>query len=80
MGFGELGEILNNFEGGKLRKANQELVRREIVGIQLPTIQAEEGENDFGTAISGDLGNSGDQSSLLGQQKTDIGEKALGEC
>ena len=57
-------------------EGNQELIRREIVGSQLHTIQ-EERVNDFGTAISGDLGNSGDQSSLLEQQETDIGEKVL---
>ena len=38
-GFGELGAILSNFEEDKMRKASQELIRREIVGCQLPTIQ-----------------------------------------
>ena len=57
-GFGELGEILNNSEEDKIWLGNQELIRQESVGSQLHTIQ-EEREIDFGTVISGDLGNSG---------------------
>ena len=76
-GFGELGAILNNVEEDKIWKANQELIRRESVESQLRTIR-EETEKDFRTAISGDLENSGGQSSLLEQKEANIGENVLG--
>ena len=42
-GFDELRTILNNFEEDKMRKANQELIRRGSVGSQLPTVREEGG-------------------------------------
>ena len=72
-GFGEW--VLGNSEEDKSWKANQELIRQESVGVQLHTIQ--EIENDFGTAISGGLGNGGGQSSPLEQQETDIARELL---
>ena len=63
--FEELGELLNNFVGDKLWQANRELVRKESVGESITYYSRRRKSNDFGTAISGDLGNSGDQSSLL---------------
>ena len=74
-GFGELG-ILSNFEEDKSWKANQELIRKESVGNQLPTIQECGVANDIGAAISGNLGNGGGQSSLLAQQEAKIGDRS----
>ena len=73
-GFRELRTILNDFEGDKMRKTKQELIREESVGSQLPTIR-EDGEIDFGAAISE---NGGDPSSLPEQQEADIGKEMLG--
>ena len=70
------GGILRNFEEDKHRKRKQELIRRERIGGKLHTTQEEARASDFGATISGDLGNSGNQSSLLEQQETDIDEKA----
>ena len=53
-GFGELSTILNDSEGDKMRKANQELIRRESVGSQLHTIQ--DRENDSGRRFRKMLG------------------------
>ena len=44
--------ILNNFEGDNSWKANQELIRKESVGNQLPTTQEWGIENDIGATIS----------------------------
>ena len=42
LSFVELGEILNNSEGDKIWKENEEVRRRESVANQLPTIAEEE--------------------------------------
>ena len=55
LGVGELRTISDNFEGDKMRKANQEAIRQASVGSQLHTIKEEEFENDFGSMISEDL-------------------------
>ena len=45
----------------------------------IPTIPEEEIGNDFGSVISGDFGNGGDQITLPEQQETNTDEKALGD-
>ena len=55
---------------------NQDAIRREIAASQLHTIQ-EEIDSDFGTAISEDIRNGGDQSSLPEQQETNIDGEML---
>ena len=76
-GFEELRTILNNFEEDKMWKANQELIRQDSVESQLHTIQEGGIGNDFGTAISEDLRNGGDQSALLEPQETNIEAETL---
>ena len=77
VGFGELGEIMNNSAGDKFWNANQESIRRESVESQSRAIQEDRGD-DFGAVISGDLWNSGGRIALPEQQETDIGENVLG--
>ena len=50
LGFGELGEILNNFEEDKIWKENKESIMRESVGGQLHAIQ--EGGGGGGGPVS----------------------------
>ena len=52
--------------------------RQEGVWSQLPAIQEGEGGNDFGAALSGNLGNGGDQSSIAEQQEAN--NATSGEC
>ena len=62
-------------------KAGEETRRRQSVGNQLPKIpEEEEGKgNDFGTAISKDFGNGGEQSTLPEHQDTVTDAKELGD-
>ena len=79
LGFGELRETLNNFEEGKIWKANGETRWRESVGNQLHAIREEDSRNDSGAAISRDFGNDWDQITLPEQQEADTDEKASGD-
>ena len=58
-------------------KANQESITKESVGSQLPKIQEGGNGSDFGAAISGNFGNVGNPSSLLGQKEANIGREML---
>ena len=62
------GGILNSSEEGKIWKGNKELIREESAESQLHAIQ-EESENDFGTVISDDFGNSGTRAPFWNSRK-----------